>query len=53
MWVLVALGLGTLLTLGASGATANVTRGPVFVRWMLLVFAAFVALATLPMLAGN
>lgn len=52
-WVLVVLVVGVLLVLGASRATANVTEGPVFVRWMLLVFATFLALASIPLLAGS
>jgi hypothetical protein len=43
---------GALLTYGASQATATVSRGPVFLRWMIAVFVLYVALISLPVLAG-
>ena len=46
--VLLALAVGALLTFGAARATATVRRGKVFVRWMLVVFATYLALITLP-----
>ncbi len=46
--VLLALAVGALLTFGASRATASVRRGGTFLRWLLVVFAAYVALITLP-----
>ena len=52
-WLLVVFAVGVLLVIGSGRATASVTRGPVFVRWMLLVFAAFLALASIPILAGG
>jgi hypothetical protein len=46
--VFLALGVGALLTFGAARATATVQPGKVFVRWMLVVFATYLALITLP-----
>ena len=46
--VLVALAVGALLTFGAIRATASVHRGKVFLRWMMVVFATYLALITLP-----
>lgn len=46
--VLLALVVGSLLTWGATRATATVHQGRTFLRWMLLVFAAYLALITLP-----
>ena len=46
--VLLALAVGALLTFGAARATATVQQGKVFVRWMLVVFATYLALITLP-----
>jgi hypothetical protein len=48
--VLTALTVGALLTFGATRATASVHRGKVFLRWMLVVFATYVALITLPVM---
>ena len=52
-WVLILLVVGGLLILGSARATETVTDGPVFVRWMILVFVAFLALAAIPILAGS
>ena len=49
---LLALLLGSLLTFAATQATASVTRGRVFVRWMVLVFLAYVLLIGLPIVVG-
>lgn len=46
--VLLALAVGFLLTWGATRATASVHQGRVFLRWMMVVFAAYLALITLP-----
>lgn len=46
--VLLALAVGSLLTWGATRATASVHRGKAFLRWMVVVFAAYLALITLP-----
>lgn len=46
--VLLALAVGALLTFAAARATATVQRGQVFIRWMLVVFATYLALITLP-----
>jgi hypothetical protein len=43
---------GALLTYGASRATESVSRGPVFLRWMIAVFVLYVALISLPVLIG-
>lgn len=53
VWVLIVLVVGALLILGSARATGSVTDGSVFVRWMILVFVAFLALAAIPMLAGS
>ena len=52
-WVLLVLAVGVLLVIGSARATESVARGPVFVRWMIVVFAAFLALASIPILAGG
>ncbi len=52
-WVGVAIVFGVLLIWGASKATVSVHDGRVFVKWMMVVFAAFLALAAIPMLAGR
>jgi len=46
--VFLALAAGALLTLSAAQATASVRRDRLFLRWMLVVFAAHLALITLP-----
>ncbi|GMV06797.1 MAG: hypothetical protein AMXMBFR53_30720 [Gemmatimonadota bacterium] len=46
--VSLALATGGLLTFGATRATACVKNGKAFLRWMLVVFAAYLALITLP-----
>ena len=48
--LVVALGVG--LTLAATRATASVEDGPVFVRWMVVVFVTFLALITLPVVVA-
>jgi hypothetical protein len=50
--VLLAVLVGGLLTFGATRATANVHRGKVFLRWMLVVFATYVALISLPVVVA-
>ena len=52
-WVGVAIVCGVALIGGASRATVSVHDGPAFVKWMVVVFAAFLALAAIPMLAGR
>ncbi len=42
--------LGATLVYSASRATSNVDQGGRFVRWMLVVFACFLILASLPIL---
>ena len=49
---LLAVAIGSLLTFAATRATATVTRGRTFVRWMVTVFLAYVLLIGLPILAG-
>lgn len=49
---ILALGIGGSLTFAATRATASVTQGRTFLRWMLAVFAAYVALISLPVLVG-
>ena len=46
--VLLALVVGSLLTYGATRATASVHQGRTFLRWMVVVFATYLALITLP-----
>lgn len=46
--VILALVVGGLLTFGATRATANVQNGKTFLRWMMVVFATYLALITLP-----
>jgi hypothetical protein len=43
---------GALLTYGASRATATVSTGPVFLRWMIAVLVTYLALISLPVLVG-
>lgn len=50
--VILVLGVGLLLTFGATRATANVSRGAVFLRWMVVVFVTYLALITLPVIAA-
>lgn len=50
--VLLAVMTGALLTFGATRATASVHRGKVFLRWMLVVFATYVALISLPVIVA-
>ena len=52
-WVGVAIVFGVLLIWGASKATVSVNDGRVFVKWMVVVFAAFLMLAAIPILAGS
>jgi hypothetical protein len=44
---------GVLLVWGSSRATVSVNEGRVFVKWMVVVFAAFLMLAAIPILAGS
>lgn len=46
--ILLALATGALLTFGATRATASVHHGKAFLRWMIVVFATYLALITLP-----
>ncbi len=46
--ILLALVAGALLTFAATRATASVHQGSTFLRWMLVVFATYLALITLP-----
>jgi hypothetical protein len=50
--VLLAFAVGALLTFGAARATASVHQGKLFLRWMLVVFGAYLALITLPVIAA-
>ncbi len=50
--ILLVLGVGALLTFGATRATANVQRGRTFLRWMVVVFVTYLALITLPVVIG-
>ena len=49
---LLALAIGASLTFAATRATASVTKGRIFLHWMLAVFVAYVALISLPVLVG-
>jgi len=49
---ILALALGSSLTYAATRATASVAKGKVFLRWMLAVFVAYVALIALPVLVA-
>jgi hypothetical protein len=51
--ILLVLALGALLTFSATRATASVDKGRVFLRWMLVVFAMYVALITLPLIMAR
>ena len=51
--VLLVLALGGLLTFSATRATASVEQGSVFLRWMLVVFAMYLALITLPLVMAG
>ena len=50
--VLLVLATGAALTFGATRATASVQDGSRFVRWMLIVFGAYLVLITLPIVFG-
>ncbi len=52
-WILAVVAVGIVLIFGASRATVSVNEGRTFVRWMLVVFAAFLLLASIPVLAGS
>jgi len=52
IFIAVAVGIGVLLTFGASRATASVHRGQTFLRWMVIVFVAYLALISLPVLVA-
>lgn len=47
------LTLGVLLTFGATRATASVRSGQVFLRWMLVVFVAYLLMISLPVIAAK
>ncbi len=49
---IVVLLLGAALTFGAIRATSSVQRGRTFLRWMLLVFVAYLAMISLPVAMG-
>lgn len=49
---LVVLLLGVTLTFGAIRATSSVQHGRRFLRWMLLVFVAYLAMISLPVAMG-
>lgn len=46
------LTIGALLTFAATRATASVKEGPLFLRWMLVVFVTYLALISLPVVAS-
>jgi hypothetical protein len=46
--VLVVLFFGAALTFGAIRATSSVQHGRTFLRWMLVVFVAYLAMISLP-----
>jgi hypothetical protein len=50
--ILPVLGVGVLLTFGATRATANVQRGRIFLRWMVVVFVTYLVLIALPVVIG-
>jgi threonine/homoserine/homoserine lactone efflux protein len=52
-WVLLVAVVGVVLVVASGSATTSVSRGPTFVKWMLVVFAAFLVLASIPILAGS
>jgi hypothetical protein len=49
----VIVALGVALLVASNRATANVQRGRIFVRWMLVAFLAYIGLAALPILIGS
>lgn len=51
--LILVLTLGGFLTFSATRATASVERGGVFLRWMLVVFAMYLALITLPLIMAR
>lgn len=50
--VAVALAVGGALTLAATRATASVQEGRAFLRWMIVVFATYLVLISLPVVVG-
>ena len=46
--VALVLALGVTLVFAATRATATVEEGRTFIRWMMVVFVCFLALASLP-----
>ncbi|MBT8335435.1 MAG: hypothetical protein KJO11_02460 [Gemmatimonadetes bacterium] len=52
-WVLIIGAVGVLLVVASGSATASVARGSTFVKWMVVVFVAFLVLASIPLLAGS
>lgn len=53
VWIVAAIVAGGGLIFFATRATATVGQGTTFVKWMLAVFAAFIVLASIPLLAGS
>lgn len=51
--VALTIAVGALLTFAATRATASVTHGRKFLRWMVLVFLAYVLLIGLPILVSR
>lgn len=50
--VLIVVLAGGSLIYAATRAAQSVREGPVFLRWMVVVFACFVILAALPVILG-
>lgn len=50
--VALVLVVGGALVFSATRASLSVDRGPVFIRWMLVVFVCFLLLVSVPVLAG-
>jgi hypothetical protein len=50
--VVLVLLTGGLLTFAAVRATASVREGSTFLRWMVAVFVAYIALITMPVIIG-
>jgi hypothetical protein len=50
--VLFALVVGSALTFAATRATNSVREGRTFLRWMIVVFATYLVLISLPVLVG-
>lgn len=50
--ILVVLLVGGALIFSATRASLSVEKGPVFIKWMLVVFACFLLLVSIPVLSG-